>query len=179
MVGFEHFAEYGGDSGAFDIAREMAGVGKETKYSGRADGVFDVSDSAPLDAEADDRLENSVVSSAIDGELAPVVIGKEVHEPVVFFCGTLRVLISELVEKEALDVGGLRSNVRSRGRRRGARLDVLGIANRDILCTGEIDILCCKDLVSATQVIVFNVRTVEFLNDWSLRFFFVFHTFMH
>ena len=114
MIGFEHFAEYGRDGGAFDIAREMAGVGKETKYSGRADGVFDVSDSAPLDAEADDGLENPVVSSAIDGQLAPMVISKEVHEPVAFFIRTLRVFIAELVEEEALGVGRLRSDVRSR-----------------------------------------------------------------
>ena len=118
---FEHFAENGGDGCALHLAREPAGVGEETEHGSGADRIFDITDSAPLDAEADDGLENAVVSSAIDSELAPVVVCNEVHESVVFFGGSLGVFITELIEEEFFGTWRLRTEVRSTGRGTSSR----------------------------------------------------------
>lgn len=129
----------------------------------------------PVVPETRDHEVESVGALAIEAHLSPMMVGDVLLDACGFLFGAFGIFMVVFVHEEVLNPATA-SDRRLRCFRALRFVNVLCIADRDILCTGEIDILCCEDLVSAAQVIVFNVRTIEFLDDRSLVLF-LFHIF--
>ena len=101
---FDHPCECVGDSAFVNtVALEFAGLGKETQERVRAGFGADVMECFPFGTETDDGTVDSIVLTAVNEFLAPVMVGEEIEKAVALLGSALYVFISIGSNEEFLE----------------------------------------------------------------------------